>query len=401
MDPVERRQLETVAALAISVLHSMSDKLTALKRDFNLPHDTPIPGVVEKGVVELQLNLDPNLTLRQKVELIYEQIHGPDRPATSEDEIPIAQGVRVGGRPEDDAPITVVGEAIGQQFNRMPTGVPTVKQALQDAVAIGAPAYNSGDHEGCYVLYKMTCAAIAERFSAGSIRENLLATIQDAEQVVQSSEDWRGFSRAAWMMREEMDRLLHGQANPPLEGMPRPSELWEEHQRTAARHASPTVVLSTTGAVVGTADDAATTASGHYETENLRIAALPPSGRGQTTVKRAIQEVIELGAPAYNRGNKAGCYYLYKRTAEEIVRRLPAQHRWRGALSEAMHRGRTLSQDRDDADGAAWAIRICFDEILASTSNEPLGNRMPTALSIKKEPGFRGGRVGSESCVVS
>merc|ERR1719163_2085917 len=121
----------------------MSDKLTALKRDFNLPHDTPIPGVVEKGVVELQLNLDPNLTLRQKVELIYEQIHGPDRPATSEDEIPIAQGVRVGGRPEDDAPITVVGEAIGQQFNRMPTGVPTVKQALQDAVAIGAPAYNS------------------------------------------------------------------------------------------------------------------------------------------------------------------------------------------------------------------------------------------------------------------
>ena len=74
-------------------------------------------------------------------------------------------------------------------------------------------------------------------------------------------------------------------------------------------------------------------------------------------MKEAIKGAIALGAPAYNRGNKAACYYIYRRTAEEMIKCLDAGVQ-SSVLSSVLSRSRALELERrDGGDAAAWALR--------------------------------------------
>lgn len=120
-------------------------------------------------------------------------------------------------------------------------------------------------------------------------------------------------------------------------------------------------------------------------------------------MQRAIAAAIQIGAPTFNAGNKAGCYYVYRRTAEEMVPRLgPQQGATRQRLEQALARGRALEQERNDVDGAAWAMRRAFDELLRAGEFAALAGGMPTAREIRDEPGFPGRRAAgaSSSCCV-
>jgi hypothetical protein len=80
-------------------------------------------------------------------------------------------------------------------------------------------------------------------------------------------------------------------------------------------------------------------------------------------VAARIVQALRSGVPAYNAGDPATCARIYRQAAEQIVVDLGAGpacaavvQRFRAAIHEAASR---------DADGAAWALRRAFDELLA------------------------------------
>jgi serine protease Do len=74
----------------------------------------------------------------------------------------------------------------------------------------------------------------------------------------------------------------------------------------------------------------------------------------------AIMQAIQLGAPTYNRGDPAGCYRLYARTAERL---LQERHDCPGVQS-ALRQGLERCTQGGDADERAWALRDTFDGLL-------------------------------------
>jgi hypothetical protein len=73
-----------------------------------------------------------------------------------------------------------------------------------------------------------------------------------------------------------------------------------------------------------------------------------------------LGQAINVGAPAYNRGDVEGCYRLYARTAEQLIDErgdCPGAQR---ALRDGLLRCVELS----DPDDRAWALRDTFDGLL-------------------------------------
>ncbi|WP_239470537.1 S1C family serine protease [Archangium violaceum] len=75
----------------------------------------------------------------------------------------------------------------------------------------------------------------------------------------------------------------------------------------------------------------------------------------------SIMQAIQLGAPAYNRGDPESCYRLYARTAERI---LQERSDCPGALAALRAGFQRCSQHDDDMDACAWALRDTFDGLL-------------------------------------
>jgi hypothetical protein len=81
---------------------------------------------------------------------------------------------------------------------------------------------------------------------------------------------------------------------------------------------------------------------------------------GVEEIALAIMQAIQLGAPAYNRGDPETCYRLYERTAERLIQERPDCPGAQAALREGLQRCARL----DGADACAWALRDTFDGLL-------------------------------------
>ena len=97
------------------------------------------------------------------------------------------------------------------------------------------------------------------------------------------------------------------------------------------------------------------------------LAALVASCAGKT-VDRAITDAIDVGAPLYNQGKRVACYYVYLRTAEEVVARLgnetASARSIDHSLTTQMQRARPqASRDETGAADGAWTLRNGFDEV--------------------------------------
>ncbi|HEX4607371.1 MAG TPA: hypothetical protein VH092_04120 [Urbifossiella sp.] len=79
-----------------------------------------------------------------------------------------------------------------------------------------------------------------------------------------------------------------------------------------------------------------------------------------TATQRFIQLAISIGAPAYNTGDRQGCYDVYACTARMILATLTGADAARARLREALDECGTL----DDPDKQAWAMRHGFDAVL-------------------------------------
>jgi hypothetical protein len=82
---------------------------------------------------------------------------------------------------------------------------------------------------------------------------------------------------------------------------------------------------------------------------------------GLERVLEALSGAIQVGAPAYNEGDIAACYRVYRETAERLVAERHDCPGVQRALSEGMERASGLG----DVDERAWAMRDCFDGLLA------------------------------------
>lgn len=125
--------------------------------------------------------------------------------------------------------------------------------------------------------------------------------------------------------------------------------------------------------------------------------AMAPAGHGGSAAD-AIRAAIEVGAPAYNRGDIAGCAATYADTA----RRMLATEGMLGEL-HAMELGEVLATRHADADAQAWALRRTFDRVLADDSFRPrMEAELPAGFPgpgpvgrvvMKQYPGYRAARA--------
>ena len=77
-----------------------------------------------------------------------------------------------------------------------------VYKTIVDAIGIGAPLFNSGDHEGCFKVYEKTALELVAKLDAcPGIEETLLTG------VALSGKD-PTFTAKAWTMRRTFDRIL-------------------------------------------------------------------------------------------------------------------------------------------------------------------------------------------------
>src|SRR5690606_13187538 len=75
--------------------------------------------------------------------------------------------------------------------------------AISDAISVGAPVYNRGEHEACFVIYRK----VAETFEAD---QEICKGVRDAfGQGLLKAEAADNFTSKAWHMRDTFDGLLH------------------------------------------------------------------------------------------------------------------------------------------------------------------------------------------------
>ncbi|MBA4066876.1 MAG: hypothetical protein C0501_24850 [Isosphaera sp.] len=105
-------------------------------------------------------------------------------------------------------------DAVGEMGGGPPLTSREVQLYLSLAIRLGAPAYNAGDHRGCYETY--ACAA---RFlaNAQAVPDATRAVLRAA---LEQASTQQNVTRQAWVMREAFDSLLPKPAAAPGDDPP-------------------------------------------------------------------------------------------------------------------------------------------------------------------------------------
>lgn len=281
---------------------------------------------------------------------------------------------------------------------------PGLLEAIRQAIQHGAPTYNSGNHSGCYEIYR--AAAIGQIGRATpplgtAERARLEVALAEAAQA-------NGPTLAAWTMRNAFDDLttaVPSPVAPPRDGADAAIDVFHgvsarvyalghadsafrfyvtfarllreglaqtpgreadvaridqclREVPSANRDTGPTLVAETLEKVRG--QRSGSLARG-LETGPTMIG--PPAAGVPDVVKQAILRAIRAGVPAYNAGDHAACAREYMRTAEAIVgetKRDRETQRLGGWLEPIVERARGASPH-----DAAWMLRHAFDALLA------------------------------------
>ena len=180
LDSVEYRKLHLIDSLKqnLSTLSSDVANLVCKMEDLTTKEETQL----------LQQRLDTLTGLQTELSSLKLKIDNLPRPL-SRDEI-----------------TAIIVEDKEKAFKD--TDVPSMsyKEAcivISAAINKGAPTYNSGDHIGCYNIYKQTAEKILGQCSIGGVQQKLRSALNIAKQ--QSSSSSR-----AWTMRHAFDAILDG-----------------------------------------------------------------------------------------------------------------------------------------------------------------------------------------------
>jgi len=105
-----------------------------------------------------------------------------------------------------------------------------------------------------------------------------------------------------------------------------------------------------------------------------------PGSLRELRVAEPIRAAIQAGAPAYNRGDHAACFQVYRQTAQQLLAdALSADVATAAAarLEVALNRAEHLDSTR-----AAWEMRYAFDDLLNATSLDLHGELDAVAAEV-------------------
>ena len=194
----------------------------------------------------------------------------------------------------------------------------TIADRIEAAISVGAPAYNQGNHEGCYRAYAAAAVAIDHEVKdCARPRAALLAGVRKADKLA-------GFDGKAWAMRDAFDGVLD----------------------VIARHGASARTLPATPAR-------------HVPSHPLRLLddCKPAEGR---QIARAIDSAIGVGAPLYNQGNIEACFRVYEGAALAVQRQVTGC----AGAKEALMAGVNEANRRPEFVDKAWVMRDAFDGML-------------------------------------
>ena len=230
-----------------------------------------------------------------------------------------------------------------------------VRDTLEQAISMGAPAYNAGDIRGCADMYG-NAARRALKLAGDDTKtgSSLRAALQTSQR--QSSQ------QAAWTLRRSFDSIIKAS----VAASPRPGTAASDRASVSNTGSSTPNPLPSTqskrGATPKPVVRASNSARSPTGTATARSAAdLKAAARRATTA-------IAQGVPLFNNGDIAGCVRVYQQCCQSIVEDLaPASvassKQFVGDIRSAMLAAlASRSQDRD----RAWALRIVLDRVIAA-----------------------------------
>ena len=200
----------------------------------------------------------------------------------------------------------------------------TFRDRINEAISVGAPLYNEGQHEACYRVYDSTARELVRRGGhcpgAAQILDEGLTRADHAAEATPK----------AWALRDAFDALLdvverreEGTAEvPPKPALPRPPPRNVPHHPVALLHDC--------------------------------------SAEDVDKVRDTIQSAINVGAPLYNDGQFDACYRIYATTSEALQQTLAGCPGAKRALAAGLRE----AAKRADGVSKAWALRDAFDGLL-------------------------------------
>jgi prefoldin subunit 5 len=188
-----------------------------------------------------------------------------------------------------------------------------VYSEISAAIDFGAPAYNKGDHKGCYDRYRATGEKILENCSLKGVRQKLRSAVELANK--QPS-----FTKQAWTMRHAFDAILRGDIDT--------SDFTDTDKKELAKSTR--------------ADDDD-----------------DPAEMGYKKACREISAAISQGAPTFNEGDHEGCFNTYKQVAEKILKECTV-----AGVKRELHSALETVSKQASATKRAWTLRHAFDAIL-------------------------------------
>ncbi|MGE6762419.1 S1 family peptidase [Corallococcus interemptor] len=100
------------------------------------------------------------------------------------------------------------------------------------------------------------------------------------------------------------------------------------------------------------------------------------------SVAALLGQAINVGAPAYNRGDVEGCYRLYAHTAEQLIDERDDCPGVQRALRDGLLRCEGLK----DVEDRAWALRDTFDGLMDVIGRWRQSRPAPSASASKRPP---------------
>jgi hypothetical protein len=194
----------------------------------------------------------------------------------------------------------------------------TIADRIGAAISVGAPAYNNGNHEGCFRAYAAAAVAIDHEVKdCTRPRDALLAGVRKADKLAD-------FDHKAWAMRDAFDGMLD----------------------VIARHDAPTQAPPAAPAR-------------RVPSHPLRL--LDDCGQTEgRQIGRAIESAIGVGAPLYNQGNVEACFRVYEGAALSLQRQVSGC----AGAKKALMAGISEAGGRREFVDKAWAMRDAFDGLL-------------------------------------
>jgi len=199
-----------------------------------------------------------------------------------------------------------------------------IRTMIEDAIKIGAPLYNDGNHEACYRVYAATALDVNRKLAnCPGPKRVLLEGVERADSI-------NTWAEKAWAMRDAFDGLLE--------------------------------VINRSASAGGKAP--AASGSGAIPPRKVPHHALTLldgcSNDHLKYVANAIVGAINVGAPLYNQGNIEACYRVYEGAILDVMRNAPSC----AGPNQALNAGLKEAANRGSYTDKAWALRDAFDGVL-------------------------------------